>query len=238
MEETIIHYRFKFDNHEVKDYKIILDAKSVSYLGPVGTESPLWTKLEFHQCENCPLSSEHYPNCPVAMNLSGFVEAFKNEISYKEALVLVKANERYVAKRLSLQEGLYSVYGLIMSTSNCPVMNFLKPMARFHLPFASMDETIFRSTSSYLLEQYFAHKKGGEADLKLEGLIKRYKEVEKVNVGISDRLRAVTSGDADRNAVALLDTLAQMINFEVDSSLESLEYLYSHIHSKPEAKEE
>ena len=133
MEEIFIHYRFKFDSGETKDYKIVLDAKSVSYMGPVVTENPLWTRLEFHQCENCPLSNEEYNYCPVALNLSGFVETFKNEISYKEALIMVKANDRFVAKRISLQEGLYSVYGLIMSTSNCPVMNFLKPMARFHL---------------------------------------------------------------------------------------------------------
>lgn len=229
MEDTAIHYRFKFDDSEVKDYKISLNPETVTYVATETGDRPDWTKLNFHRCENCPLDSSKEPYCPVAVNLSVFVEHFKDEISYKEALVIVKANERFYSKRISLQEGLSSVYGLIMSTSDCPVMNFLKPMARFHLPFSSMEETIFRSVSSYLVEQYYSYKRGKNVDFDLTGLLARYKEVEMVNSGISSRLRAVTSGDADRNAVALLDSLAQVMHFEVESSLESLEYLYDTI---------
>ncbi len=228
MEETVIHYRFKFDDSEIKDYRISLDPETVSYAAD-NQDRPEWTRLNFHRCENCPLDSTKDPHCPVALNLAVFVDHFKDEISYKEALVLVKANDRFYSKRISLQEGLSSVYGLIMSTSDCPVMNFLKPMARFHLPFSSMEETVFRSVSSYLLEQYFSYKRGKNVDFDLTGLLERYQSVEMVNSGISARLRAVTTGDADRNAVALLDSLAQVMHFEVESSLESLEYLYDTI---------
>ncbi|MDH4262155.1 MAG: hypothetical protein OEV78_03815 [Spirochaetia bacterium] len=221
-----IHYRFKFGSGEKKDYLIQLDPDTISYINSNIDFRPEWTRLGFHQCENCPLSLDHVIYCPVAVNLSSFVEYFKNEISHDEALVLVQTEERYSSKKISLQEGLYSIYGLIMSTSDCPNMNFLKPMARFHMPFASMEETVFRAVSTYLLEQYFAHKKGEEVDIKLTGLLNRYKEVEKVNVGISNRLRAVTSGDADRNALSLLDSLAQVLFFELEKSLESLEYLF------------
>jgi hypothetical protein len=31
----------------------------------------------------------------------------------------------------------------------------VKPMARFHLPLASEEETIYRATTMYLLAQYF-----------------------------------------------------------------------------------
>jgi hypothetical protein len=204
----------------------MLDPDTISYINSNPDFHPEWTRLGFHQCENCPLSLEKVPHCPVAVNLSSFVEYFKSEISHHEALVLVKTEERYSSKKISLQEGLYSIYGLIMSTSDCPNMNFLKPMARFHMPFASMEETVFRAVSTYLLEQYFAHKKGEEVDIKLTGLLNRYKEVEKVNIGISNRLRAVTDGDADRNALSLLDSLAQVLFFELEKSLESLEYLF------------
>jgi len=232
MDPVIIHYRFRFlDNQKVKDYIIDLDPETITCKPNTKENKEEWTKLEFHQCSNCPLSKEE-EYCPIAVNLSDFVDYFKDEISHKEAIVIVRANNRYYSKKLSLQEGLYSVYGLIMSTSNCPVMNFFKPMARFHLPFASMDETIFRTTSSYLLEQYYLAKKGKPADLKLDGLLERYKNVEKVNEGISSRLRAVTKGDADRNAVALLDTLAQVLFFEMESSLESMEYLFHDLTTK------
>ena len=35
-------------------------------------------------------------------------------------------------------------------------MESLKPMVRFHLPFATVEETVFRSVSTYLLSQYLA----------------------------------------------------------------------------------
>ena len=37
-----------------------------------------------------------------------------------------------------------------MALSGCPVLEQLKPMARFHLPFASVEETIYRAASMYL----------------------------------------------------------------------------------------
>lgn len=226
MQNINITYRFKFGEGIKKDYVIEMDPQTISYINSNEDFKPEWTKLEFHQCSNCPLNTAEVSYCPVALNLSSFVEYFKNEISHKEALVLVRTDERYSCKKISLQEGLYSIYGLIMSTSDCPMMDFLKPMARFHLPFASMEETVFRAVSTYLLEQYFSHKKGGEIDIKLGGLLSRYREVEKVNEGIAERLKAVTEGDADRNAVALLDSLAQVLFFELEKSLESLEYLF------------
>ncbi|MDH4199777.1 MAG: hypothetical protein OEV66_05275 [Spirochaetia bacterium] len=226
METIKIQYRFKFSDNEKKDYEINLDPVSITYINNNPDFKPEWSRLGFHQCRNCPLSTESIDYCPVAVNLSSFVEFFKDEISYEEALILVRTEERFSSKKISLQEGLYSIYGLIMSTSDCPNMNFLKPMARFHMPFASMEETVFRAVSTYLLEQYFSHKKGGSVDLLLGGLLSRYKEVEVVNIGISDRLKAVTSGDADRNALSLLDSLAQVLFFELEKSLESLEYLF------------
>ena len=228
MENIRIHYRFKFENGQKKDYIINLHHDNISYINTNPDFHPEWTKLGFHQCENCPMSLANINFCPIAVNLSSFVEYFKNEISHDEALVVVRTDERFSSKKISLQEGLYSIYGLIMSTSDCPNMNFLKPMARFHLPFSSMEETVFRAVSTYLLEQYFAHKKGEEVDIKLTGLLNRYKEVEKVNIGISERLRAVTKGDADRNALSLLDSLAQVLFFELEKSLEGLEYLFKH----------
>ena len=59
-----------------------------------------------------------------------------------------------------------------MATSGCPHMDFFKPMARFHLPLANAEETVYRATSMYLLAQYFLQREGKEADMELEGLKK------------------------------------------------------------------
>lgn len=78
--------------------------------------------------------------------------------------------DRAYLKVASLQEGLQGIFGLIMATSGCPHMDFLKPMARFHMPFSSSIETMVRTTSLYLLKQYFNLKDGKPADFLLKGL--------------------------------------------------------------------
>lgn len=54
-----------------------------------------------------------------------------------------------------MQIGLYSLLGLVMATSGCPHLDFLRPLALHPLPFSSIHETVFRVSSSYLTEQYF-----------------------------------------------------------------------------------
>ncbi len=49
------------------------------------------------------------------------------------------------------QQAMSSVLGLIMATAGCPWTDRLRPMARFHLPFASEAETVYRSVCMFLL---------------------------------------------------------------------------------------
>jgi len=58
-----------------------------------------------------------------------------------------------------LHVALSSLIGLYMATGGCPVMERLKPMARFHLPFADEEETMFRAMSAYLLDHYKVYRK-------------------------------------------------------------------------------
>ncbi len=54
------------------------------------------------------------------------------------------------------QQAMSSVLGLIMATAGCPWTDRLRPMARFHLPFASDAETLYRSISMFLLSREIA----------------------------------------------------------------------------------
>ncbi|HTL13118.1 MAG TPA: hypothetical protein VL588_11550 [Bdellovibrionota bacterium] len=182
-----------------------------------------WTRLEHHQCQDCPLKPKESPLCPVAVNLADLVETFAAAASYGRVRVRVETEERVFLKDTSLQEGLFSVFGLIMATSGCPVMDFLRPMARYHLPFATTEETLARSTSFYLLRQYFKKSAGGRPDWDLQDLKRRYAGVEKVNNGILDRVREVIQkGDADPNALVILQVFAQTAGMEIDTQLGAL----------------
>ncbi|MBI3004171.1 MAG: hypothetical protein HYY49_02000, partial [Ignavibacteriales bacterium] len=152
-------YKFKFATGPEKDFEVVLDPKSLELLREADVPKPEWTKLKFSQCSNCPLedSVEH---CPVAINLSRVVETFRNNDSFEQTTVTVETPQRTYTKNVQLQKGISSLIGMIMVTSNCPIMDRLRPMARFHLPFATSLETFYRTVSMYLTAQYFLVRKG------------------------------------------------------------------------------
>jgi hypothetical protein len=115
--------------------------------------------------------------------------------------------------------------GLMIATSKCPFTDFFKPMARFHLPFASEQETVWRATATYLMAQYFLILNGDRHDLDLEGLTKIYNDIEKLNAAIVGRLRAAGKEDSTVNALVHLDIFAKLLTPGLEESLNSLQHL-------------
>lgn len=224
MKAERLEYQFKFNENEIKSYLIELDENAK--LVPNTTITYQWTKLEFEKCKHCPLIQDQFPECPVAHNIAELAEAFKDRVSHNEIEITVKSNERSYLKRASIQEGLFSIFGLIMATSGCPHMDFFRPMARFHLPFSSTEETIVRSVSMYLLGQYFNHKKGLKADFDLEHLNALYDNVNQVNEGILARIRTIAEKDADMNAITILQSFAMLLNMALSNELSSIASLF------------
>ena len=223
-----ITYNFQFENGKIKQFDIMLDPATITLITKDTEIRPDWARLDFHRCVCCPLEVEAVPYCPIAVNIAELVDEFKDEISSDNCLVKCITPERTYMKEVAIQEGLFSIFGIIMATSNCPIMNFFKPMARFHLPFSTLEETIFRSTSIYLLRQYFEYKKGKKPDLNLKKLDEHYAKVQEVNKGILARVNTLSEkvADADNNAIIILNALAQMLAVEIDENLNSLEYLF------------
>jgi len=221
-----IIYEFVFEDGNTKVFELKLDPITILVILPEPESLPEWTKLEYNQCVCCPLVREKYLYCPIAVNIAELVEEFKDAISSDYCTVKCITPERTYFKETSIQEGLFSILGIIMATSNCPVMDFFKPMAKFHLPFSTVDETIFRSTSVYMLRQYFEYRKGRKPDLELKNLDKHYEMVQEVNAGIIKRTGDVAKKDADKNALVILNALAQMLSVEIEDGLNSLEYLF------------
>ena len=120
--------------------------------------------------------------------------------------------------------------GLIIATSGCPRADFFRPMAWYHMPLASVEETIFRAASTYLLMQYFFKKEGKNADLELEGLRNIYQNMHTVNVAVKGRLKAATETDSSLNAVILLDLFAQALPLAIDKSLSDLRNIFAPYH--------
>lgn len=218
-------YTFQFPNGTEQQFEVLLNPDTLELLSPTDAPKPAWTKLKYYQCKNCPLGDE-VEYCPVAVNLSSLVERFKDSVSFENTTVKVRTAERTYEKDTTLQKGLSSIIGIYMVTSNCPVMDALRPNVRFHLPFASMDETIYRAVSMYLMAQYFLMRKGKQPDWALTHLAETYQAVAKVNQGMSDRIRHATAEDANVNAVIILSTQGGMVPTYVEDSLAEMEHLF------------
>ena len=220
-----IQYKFQSEDGAERTFETILDGKTLELRNDLSPTLPAWTALSFNQCENCPLGSD-VQHCPVASNLAGLIEAFKFSTSYESVFVVVDTPERSYAKQTTVQNALSSLMGIYMVASNCPILDKLRPMVRFHLPFASATETVYRSVTMYLLAQYFKKQKGKTPDWELERLVDIYKEISKVNKGMWNRLSAASSFDANVNALIVLNTFGDALRFSIKKGLDDLEKLF------------
>ena len=125
------------------------------------------------------------------------------------------------------QRGIRSIMGFILASSGCPMLDFLKPLARFHQPLPTPEGTFFRAASMYLLAQYFISKAGQTPDFDLAGLKQHYENLQIVNQALAERLRTTGIEDATVNALVLLDTYAASIPDMIQTSLGNLKYLFA-----------
>lgn len=207
-------------------FDVLLDKRTLQHVGPSPDAPPRWAKMDNHRCEGCQLDPAEHAYCPAALSIVELVERFDSIFSYSEVQVIVDSPERQYRAKTSVQRALSSLVGLYMATSGCPALAPFRAMARFHLPFASREETIFRAASSYLLAQYFKRKRGESADLDLDGLRETYDTIHHINMALANRLRDVSRGDANLNALVLLDLYAQDLPLSIDGNLDELETLF------------
>jgi len=226
VKNIVIQYHFCRTDNCREDFTFELSATSLELINDIPDHPPAWAELDFHQCTNCPLDNVHHPYCPLAVHLVDIVHRFEDLISFDEIRVDVITAERWISQITTAQIGLSSMLGLVIAGSGCPHAAFFRPMARFHLPLASKEETIFRATSMYLLAQYFLKKAGRVADFELEGLTGIYNNMQIINTAIVERLRAATKSDSSINAIVILDNFAKSLPYAIEKSLEDIRYLF------------
>lgn len=218
-----ITYRFHLE-YGIEEITLRFDAASFTLLRDEAKAAADWAKLEFHQCPHCPLQPADSPQCPFAAGLAGFVERFDAFRSYDTAQIEVVTESRTVSAHKPLQEGMASLMGLIGATSGCPHLAFFRPMARFHLPFARDDETLYRVFSMFILGQYL--KRAERRGSPLEELSALTEATNRVNRAMADRVRAAFTRDVVVNAVVILDMFAHSVPFAIEDGLEDLRKVF------------
>ncbi len=214
----IFNYSFRYSDGTIKKLTLELDNQTLSFINK-DTNTPSWAKLDNNRCPNCKLDLKENEFCPIAKNLTGVVKMFQNSDSSEKVEVTLKSNDRIYIKQTTIQRGLSSLIGIIMTTSGCTILDKLRPLVRYHLPLASLDETRFRVISMYLIAQYYREENGLEPDWKLNDLSKIYAEIQIVNKFFCDRLISMKMEDASINALTILNCFANYIPFSLSENL-------------------
>ena len=218
----IITYKFHEKDKPGTIVTLSFDDETYLLQLPEDAPKPDWTKLDFLKCPNCNIQGE--PEfCPAAVSMAHFLPAFADAFSYTQSVVEVETGNRVVVSKTSLQAAVASLIGLTLATSGCPRTKFLRPMARFHLPFANQRETVFRSLGAWLLAEYIRSGACGQPQtLSFDGLKDAYGQLSTVNYTLAERLRAVVTHDAALNAIVILDTFALLTPDNVDGGFEDI----------------
>lgn len=217
----MIKYRFNLARSEPVEFEVDLDSRQ--YHSSRTRPPAEWTKLSHAQCRNCPLEQADNQYCPAALDIERAAERFTKVVSYEEVEVEVQTPNRTYTKKCDAQSGLQSLIGLLMASSACPITARLRGLAAFHLPFASPDETLFRSVGAHLIKQYFRKRRGLNVDLDLHDLDELYSELEIVNESFMKRIQAASERDCNLNAVYALMALGLSVRFSLEDRLSELE---------------
>ena len=212
-----VEYEFIMDDGQKLNFSVEPERPPTS---AAGGES--WAKLEHCQCSHCPLDPAEHPYCPAALDLQETVKKVAQLPASGKARVAVITKERAYVKDTSLEEGLRSLMGLIMSTSECPVLKPLRPMGLQHLPFNSTDEFIMRSIAFYLLRQYLLGRSGETPDWELKGLVKQNQDLQTLNQDFWKRFQGVCKGDSALKALMGFFSLSSSVSYSMELQIQKL----------------
>lgn len=237
-----------FDIHSEKEKKFELEFNEETMelvhtdsASKLGKGQGTWTNLEFKKCSHCPYKKNEIPKCPVAFNIAYVADYFKDEISHRKTTIGVITKERTYIKKTGLQDGLQSILGLIMATSACPHFQFLRPMSYFHLPFSTTEEALFRYLATYFMRQFFNTDFNGSAksfEFSFDNLQESLEKIHIINDAMIERIRTMTKGDADANAITLLDSFANILSIEINNNFTEVKKIFDQILSEKTPSEE
>ncbi|MBT3235138.1 MAG: hypothetical protein HN353_04245 [Bdellovibrionales bacterium] len=213
-------YEFDFPRLSRKEhYCCYLDKNTLENTNKDHSDKPAWARLEHKQCDNCTLSPSNNPYCPVALSLVSLSDITQGLTSFEETSTRVITTEREYLHRGDLQKGISPLVGLLMASSGCPVFEIFKPMARFHIPFASKEETYYRLFGTVLISNYY---KNYVVNFDPGVLGDIYENVSVVNARLVQRFTDVTGGDSLLNSIVILDHLALRYVLDIEEVFSEL----------------
>ncbi|MAD47102.1 MAG: hypothetical protein CMI02_13020 [Oceanospirillaceae bacterium] len=214
-------------------FVVELDQASLCHRTAQPSPLPEWLTLAFERCDDCPLE-RRTGACPAALSLYPLTRTFSSVVSHEPVQLEVQSGERLLSQPATAQQAIGSLAGLLLATSGCPHLAFLRPLARYHVPLAGLEETHVRALSAYLMGQYLRQRFALPADFSAHTLAHWYQRVGRVNQRLAARLRKATQEDSMVNAVVLLDMLAKTFSLSLDDIPADVLAVYqSYLDSEP-----
>ena len=221
-------YKFIFPDGATRVFEVRLNAHDLALIHEPRATYPAWAKLANHKCQDCPLSEAEHPYCPTAAGLVDLIDFCGDLQSIQEVTVVVEVPQRTYSKATSLQVGISALAGIHMASGGCPILAKLRPMVRFHLPFADLDETAYRVFSTYFLAQFFLARQGHTPDWDMVKLAETYRNIAKVNSAFCERLISTVKEDSALNAITNLATFGTFIEMCInEDQIRSLQAFFT-----------
>lgn len=219
MSSVKIAYRIKVSESRTEVFDFEFSEGTFELLTVPTDDPPEWTRLSYEKCPNCPLDEKKHSHCPLALQFHDVVQRFDDTKSIDQVEMEVVTAERRVIQNTDIQRAIASMLDLIFPICGCPKTEHMKPMARFHLPLASEEETVFRVTGMFLLAQYFLRMSHQGGSIGFSGLKQIYEDLHILNVSVAKRIRAATQSDSSKNAIALLDMYSTLVPMLLEDEL-------------------
>lgn len=226
MDAIAIRYELDF-GPRVETFEFSLDNQSFVLANPAPATRPHWAELEFKQCSHCPLQSSEHSHCPLALHMVDVVDRLDDTRSIDEVTLRVVTEERTTVQTTQLQQALSSMLSLVAATCGCPKGEKLRPLARFHLPLATEEESAYQASGMFLLAQFLLQSNGHGGKFDFTELGKIYEELHVVYRAIANRIQFATESDSFKNAIALQDMHATLIPLLLDDQLDEIRGLFN-----------
>ena len=145
-EPLAIRYRFDLPDGSQKTFNFTFDPASFRLSTPPPADAAVLDRTGIQPVRQLPAEPCLAPALSCRVADGGRLEPLNTLVSFDTVGVTVLQSERTVYAETTAQQAMSSVLGLIMATAGCPWTDRLRPMARFHLPFANEAETLIEAS--------------------------------------------------------------------------------------------